>query len=64
MLRRIPKVLLLVALLTAFLASSVPAFAGHSFCFCSQEPHDGGCHLDKKTFQCVNTGCPGFCAFI
>lgn len=70
MLRRIPKVLLLVALLTAFAASSAPAFSSDvcecfKFCpFCKSSPTTGGCKYvtTNNTSQCVNTGCKGYCA--
>ena len=65
MLKQLPKVLLLLGLLTAFVASSVQAFAGEKVCLCVtgsfKSPHPGGCQFDKKTSQCVNTGCPGLC---
>lgn len=48
MLKLLPKLLLLVALLAALLASSAPVFAG-------------GCHFDNTINQCVNNGCTGFC---
>jgi hypothetical protein len=66
MLRRIPKVLLLVALLAAFVASSAPAFGGSHTCSC--HPLDfrklvppGGCHFDQSALQCVNVSCRGAC---
>lgn len=65
MLRPIPKLLMLVALLAAFAASSIPAFGG-SGCNCSDffknGGHQGGCQFDKKTNQCVDIGCKGVCA--
>lgn len=67
MLKQVPKLLLLVALLAAFAASSIPAF-GNSGCKCfaffKNGGHQGGCQFDKKTSQCVNTGCQGSCVFI
>ncbi len=67
MLRRIPKLLLLVALLVAFAASSIPAF-GKSGCTCFNPcfgckggGQTGGCQFNKNTSQCVNTGCKTFC---
>jgi len=58
MLKRIPKVLLLVAFLAAFAASIAPAFGRAGACGC--HPSDvrqlvppGGCHFDRKTLQCV-----------
>ena len=50
MLKQIPKVLLLVALLATCIVSSVPAFAG---------PH--GCKYDFTTNQCITLGCAGGC---
>jgi hypothetical protein len=67
MLRRIPKVLLLGALLAAFAASIAPAFGGSHTCRCYHSgdrplfPPSGGCHFDQKTSQCVNTSCLGTC---
>jgi hypothetical protein len=65
MLRQIPKVLLLVALLAALVASSVPAFGRASSCRCypdfGRRLPPGGCHFDQRTLQCVNTSCPGIC---
>ncbi len=67
MLRRIPKVLLLVALLAAFAASSIPAFGGSSHCHCFRvfgKGGAGGCHFDQKTSQCVITTCNGACILL
>ena len=67
MLRRTPKVLLLVALLAAFAASIAPAFGGSHTCRCYRSgerppfPPSGGCHFDQRTLQCVNTSCNGSC---
>lgn len=65
MLRRIPKLAMLVALLAAFAASGIPAF-GNPGCLCADFAkggrHQGGCQFDKKTAQCVNTGCHGVCS--
>jgi hypothetical protein len=67
MLRRIPKVFLLVALLAAFAASIAPAFGRSSTCGCYILKGDrifrapGGCHFDQKTLQCVSAGCRGTC---
>jgi len=68
MLTRIPKVLLLVALLAAFAASIAPALGASHTCSCAKAdkrlpfpPGGGGCHFDQKTSQCVNTGCSGTC---
>ena len=67
MLRRIPKVLLLVALLAALVASSAPVLRGSATCSChSTDPYrrlvpPGGCHFDQSTLQCVNVSCRGIC---
>jgi hypothetical protein len=65
MLRRIPKVLLLVALLAVFVASSTVAFGRSSACRCHPDfgriVIPGGCHFDQRTLQCVSTSCPGIC---
>ncbi len=63
MLRRIPKVLLLVALLMAFVVSGARAFADKDCtCFSSRPKlNGGGCQFDKKTSQCINISCDGFC---
>jgi hypothetical protein len=53
MLRRIPKVFLLVALLAAFAAS----FRSGD----RQLLPQAGCHFDQKISQCVNTSCRGTC---
>jgi hypothetical protein len=64
MLGRILKVLLLVALLAALVASSAPAFAGSSRCSCYKDYRiiGPGCHFDSRTLQCVNVSCGGYCA--
>ena len=66
MLRRIPKVFLLVALLAAFAASIAPAFGRSQTCSCFRSGDrqllpQAGCHFDQKTSQCVNTSCRGTC---
>ena len=67
MLRRIPKVLLLVALLAAFAASSSTALGRPRTCGCYTYVGDriikasGGCHFDQKTLQCVTVSCKGAC---
>jgi len=67
MLRRIPKVLLLVALLAALVASSTSAFGGSHTCRCYHSGDrpligpPGGCHFDQTALQCVNTSCNGSC---
>ena len=68
MFRLIPKLFLLLALLAAFVVSSLPAFAGNNGCFCftskcfgKGECGQGGCSFDKKTSQCVNVSCSGIC---
>jgi hypothetical protein len=67
--RRIPKVLLLVALLAAFVASDTAAFGRSTTCRC--EPTDlrrlvppGGCHFNQNTQQCVNVSCKGVCGLV
>jgi len=66
MLSRIPKVLLLVAFLAAFVVSSASVFGGSRKCSCNrlqdrQLLPQVGCHFDQRTLQCVNTSCPGTC---
>jgi hypothetical protein len=66
MLSRIAKVLLLVALLAVFVASSATAFGRSHTCSCFRSGDrqllpQAGCHFDQKTFQCVNTSCRGTC---
>jgi hypothetical protein len=66
MLRRIPKVLLLVALLAAFAVSIAPAFGRSHRCSCYRSGDrqllpQVGCHFDQKISQCVNTSCNGTC---
>lgn len=67
MLKQVPKLVLLVALLTAFVASVDPAFASKvchclsSKCFGGKVCPEGGCQFDKKTSQCVNISCSGLC---
>jgi len=62
MLRRIPKLLLLVALLAAFAASSAPASGSPFHCRCLGT--SGGCHFDAKSSQCIITSCRGACVLI
>lgn len=70
MLRRIPKLLLLVALLAAFVASSAPVFSkggDHDFCdFTTLEPTncitrpDGSCFTqkcDNPFLNCIYSRC-------
>ena len=49
----------------AIAASSIPVF-GNPGCLCADFAkggrHQGGCQFDKKTAQCVNTGCQGVCS--
>ena len=52
MLKQIPKLLLLLALLIGFVLSSAPAFGSGQ---------NGGCHFDKTTGQCVTLGCKHGC---
>ena len=66
MLSRIPKVLLLVALLAGFAASIAPAFGKPRTC--GRYSYDkrilrpaGGRHLDQSTLQCVSVNCRGTC---
>ena len=66
MIKQIPKVLLLLALLAAFVASGASAFGKSHSCSCYRSGDrqllpQVGCHFDPKTSQCVNTGCPGTC---
>ena len=66
MLRRVPKVLLLVALMAAFAASIAPAFGRSHTCSCCRSSDrqllpQAGCHFDRRALQCVNTSCPGTC---
>lgn len=66
MLRHIPKVLLLVALLAALVASSAPVLGAAHRCSCYRSGDrqllpQVGCHFDQRTSQCVNTSCPGTC---
>lgn len=60
MLRRIPKVFLLVALLAALVASSAPAFGGPS-CTCHAIGRKGSCFFDRRFGQCFNGSCRGSC---
>jgi hypothetical protein len=71
MIRLMPKVVLLMALLTTLVSSSFPAFALKT-CTCLSSKcvfggkggcPSGGCRFDTKTSQCVNTGCDGTCYF-
>jgi len=66
MLKLIPKVVLLVALLATLVVSSVPAFGAFGIatktktcqCFCPFLKSCGGsCHFDATTSQCVNISC-------
>jgi hypothetical protein len=67
MLRRIPKVLLLVTLLAAFAANIAPAFGRSRTCGCYILKGEriirapGGCHFDQSTLQCVSVSCKGGC---
>jgi hypothetical protein len=68
MLNQLIRVVLLVALLAALVASNARVFAGHRVCSCFSSKCEGkggcspgGCTFDKKTGQCVNTGCTGLC---
>lgn len=70
MLKQLPKLILLVALLSALVISSAPTLARGKVCSCLSSKcvfegkggcPTGGCTFDKKTSQCVNTGCSGIC---
>ena len=65
MLKRVPKLLLLVALLATFVVSRAPVFGRGKGCVCvingGTSSKTGGCNF--KNGQCINTGCKGFCAF-
>jgi len=68
MLRLVPKVILLVALLATLVISGTSAFAGNRVCSCvtpacflTKRCPPGGCTFDKTTLQCINTGCKGTC---
>jgi hypothetical protein len=56
MLKQIPKLLLLLALLTGFVVSSAPVFGRGA-------ESQGGCKFDYTTYQCVKYGgCTGLCS--
>jgi hypothetical protein len=64
--KRIPKVLLLAALLAVFVSNSARVFGGSKTCSCYRSGDrnlgpPGGCHFDQRTLQCVNSSCPGTC---
>jgi hypothetical protein len=66
--KRMPKLLLLVALLASLVTSGAAAF-GSTACRCYRFigdrgpfPAPGGCHFDQKTLQCVSVSCTGFCS--
>ncbi len=65
MLRQIPRVLLLVALLAALVVSSAPAFGRSCGCYTFKDYRifrvPGGCHFDQTALQCANTSCTGSC---
>jgi hypothetical protein len=68
MLRFVPKVILLTALLTTLVISGISAFTGNRVCSCvtvgcflRNNCSPGGCTFDKKTLQCITTGCKGTC---
>jgi hypothetical protein len=69
MLKQIPKMLLLVALLVTFAVSSAPAFGAFTTvrnkgcsCICDGAcKTGGGCQFDNTTGQCINFHCGGFC---
>jgi hypothetical protein len=63
--KQIPKVLLFVALLAAFVVSGSAA-VGRTTCRCYTVkvrilPAPGGCKFDKTTSQCVSVSCSGVC---
>lgn len=71
MLKQIPKLVLLVALLVTLIANAVPAKAG-SGCVCwdlcklrggGKCPPVGKCNFDPKTSQCTIGTCTTSCAF-
>ncbi len=64
MVKRIAQMLLLVALLAGFAASSAAAFGSSRTCTCivKERVMPGGCRFDAKTLQCVNVGCNGYCS--
>jgi len=64
--KRISKLLLLAALLAAFLSSGTHMF-GAKTCSCYRSGDrnigpPGGCHFDQRTLQCVNSRCAGTCS--
>jgi hypothetical protein len=68
MLRQVLQVVLLMALLTTFAVSSIPAFAQPTCScfdcplgFCKKVRLGGECKFDKKTSQCVNVSCDTYC---
>jgi len=67
---RMPKVVLLVALLVALVASSAPLLGGSHTCRCYVSNGGrnlvppGGCHFNQTTSQCVNVSCNGSCALL
>ena len=64
MLKQVMQVLLIVALVAGFIASSASAFGRSSqtcTCVVKERVVPGGCRFDPKTLQCVNVGCNGYC---
>jgi hypothetical protein len=62
MLKHLPKVVLLGALLTALVVSGAPTLASQGCTCFSSKPHGvGGCAFNKEKLQCLNTGCKGSC---
>ena len=62
MLKQMPKLVLLVALVATFLVSSAPAFAHSCGCLVGNKIKMGGCKFVTKGFVgCFNMGCPGIC---
>lgn len=61
MLKQMPKLVLLVALVATFLVSSAPAFEKGCVCVAYNKNRAKGCVFDANLDACINTGCPGLC---
>ena len=62
MLKQMPKLVLLVALVATFLVSSAPAYDKSCNCFTKHGHRGNGCAVNTNAGNfCVNTGCPGIC---
>jgi hypothetical protein len=63
MLNQIFRIVLLVALLSAFVASSASAFDQTFVCLCLSAPGKqvAGCEFDQKVGQCINKNCAVGC---